>query len=103
MRRAVCNLGEFNNTMGVWRATSPDGDAWTIDYDGERDLAWDPTAPGEPLGMLTGNDVAAHGAQRLMIYAGFDDQQAPEGFSLPDRTATGFRPGVITLGVATRQ
>lgn len=93
---------EFNNTMGVWRATSDDGDAWTIDYQGERDLAWDPAAPGEPLGMLTGNDGAVRGEQRLMLYVGFDDQQVPDGFFLPDRTPTGYRPGVMALGVATR-
>jgi len=93
---------EFNNTMGVWHATSPDGEAWSIAYDGDRDLAWMPAAPGEPLGLLTGADVAAHDAARLMLYVGFDDQQVPSGFFLPDRTPTGYRPGVMALGVATR-
>lgn len=93
---------EFNNSMGAWHATSADGAAWTIDYGGARDLTWTATEPGEPLGLLTGADVAGRGADRLMLYVGFDDQQVPSGFFLPDRTETGFRPGVMALGVATR-
>ncbi|MEZ4399452.1 MAG: hypothetical protein R3B06_05515 [Kofleriaceae bacterium] len=92
----------FNNTMGAWHATSADGATWSIDFDGARDLAWAPGEPGEPLGMLTGVDVAAHGDDRLMLYVGFDDQAVPPDFYLPDRTPTGFRPGVMALGVATR-
>lgn len=93
---------DFNNTMGVWHATSTDGDTWSIDYGGGRDLTWDRTAPGEPLGLMTGDDVGAHGDTRLMLYVGFDDQQVPRDFYLPDRTKQGFRPGVMALGVATR-
>jgi hypothetical protein len=37
-----------------------------------------------------------------MLYVGFDDQNVPAGYALPDRTAQGFRDGVMTLNVATR-
>jgi hypothetical protein len=94
---------DFNNTMGVWHATSDDGATWLVNYAAPRDLSWTKTALGEPLGMLTGSDVAARGSQRLMLYVGFDDQQVPPDFYLPDRTPTGFRPGVMALGVATRE
>lgn len=93
---------EFNNMVGVFHATSADGVAWQVDYTGARDLTWNPAAPGQPLGLLTGADVAARGEQRLMLYVGFDDQSIPPDFYLPDRTAQGFRPGVMALEVATR-
>jgi len=93
---------EFNNMVGVFRATSSDGQAWQVDYTGARDLTWNPLAPGQPLGLLTGADVAARGDQRLMLYVGFDDHDIPTDFYLPDRTAVGYRPGVMALEVATR-
>ncbi len=93
---------EFNNMVGVFRASSADGVAWQLDYSGARDLTWNPGAPGQPLGLLTGADVAARGDQRMMLYVGFDDQSIPPDFYLPDRTALGFRPGVMALEVATR-
>jgi hypothetical protein len=36
------------------------------------------------------------------MYVGFSDQDVPADFFLPDRTKLGFRPGVMTLNVATR-
>jgi hypothetical protein len=90
----------FNNTAGVWHADSNDGINWHINYAFARDLAWTSTEKGEPLGLLTGADVAANGNGRLMLYVGFDDQNVPAGFALP--TASGAVPGVMVLNVATR-
>jgi hypothetical protein len=58
------------------------------------------TAPGEPLGLRAGIDVAQNSTGRLMLYVGFDDQDVPAGATLP--TASGTVPGVMTLGIATR-
>jgi hypothetical protein len=93
---------EFNNMVGVWHATSTNGTSWTINYNQLRDLVWDQTAAGEHLGLLTGADVAIKTTGRYMVYVGFDDQNVPPGSYLPDRTTTGFRAGVMTLNVATR-
>ncbi len=93
---------EFNNMVGVWHATSTNGTSWTITYTGLRDLEWDGNAAGEHLGLLTGADVAVKGTGRYMVYVGFDDQNVPTGSFLPDRTKTGFRAGVMTLNLATR-
>ncbi len=93
---------EFNNMMGVYKAESNDGIAWSLDYTRARDLSWVPTEAGEHLGLLTGADIAQNSTGRLMLYVGFDDQNVPTGFFLPDRTAQGFRDGVMTLQVATR-
>ncbi len=92
----------FNNMAGLWHATSTDGMAWSIEYSGARDLVWDPSASGEHLGLLTGADVALNGVGRYLVYVGFDDQSVPTGSYLPDRTPAGFRPGVMTLNLATR-
>lgn len=92
----------FNNMAGVWRATSPDAITWQVDFAGARDLAWDAAAPGEPLGLLTGADVAIRGDERVIAYVGFDDLQVPDGFFLPDHTSQGFRAGVMTLDLARR-
>jgi hypothetical protein len=86
----------------VWHATSTNGSTWTINYNQLRDVVWDETAQGEHLGLLTGADVARKGTGRYMVYVGFDDQNVPTGSYLPDRTTTGFRAGVMTLNVATR-
>lgn len=93
---------EFNNMVGAWHATSTNGTSWTINYAQQRDLTWDGTSAGEHLGLLTGADVAAKGTGRYMTYVGFDDQNVPTGSYLPDRTTTGYRAGVMTLNVATR-
>ena len=37
-----------------------------------------------------------------MLYGGSDDQNVPCGLVLPDRSAQGYEPGVITLNLATR-
>lgn len=92
----------FNNTAGVWHADSDNGIDWHINYAFARELSWTASAPGEPLGLLTGADVADNGNGRLMLYVGFDDQNVPNGFFLPDHTMTGFRPGVMAMNVATR-
>ncbi|MCW5802251.1 MAG: hypothetical protein KIT31_07670 [Deltaproteobacteria bacterium] len=94
----------FNNTAGVWHADSTDGVVWNIFYTGARNLTWNATTPdaGEALGLLTGADVAQNSTGRLMLYVGFDDKNVPPGFSLPDRTPQGSRPGVMTLNIATR-
>lgn len=93
-----------DNMAGVWHATSQDGASWSVNYAGARDLRWNPTTPdaGEHLGLLTGADVAMKGTSRYMVYSGFDDQNVPTGFRLPDGSQTGSRPGVITLNVAAR-
>lgn len=95
---------EFNNMVGVWKAESTNAASWSVFFTGRRDLEWNATTPaaGEKLGLLTGADVALNGSGRLMLYVGFDDQNVPAGYFLPDRTAQGFRPGVMTLNVATR-
>jgi len=93
---------EFNNMVGVWHATSTNGSSWTVNFNQLRDLVWDGTAAGERLGLLTGADIAVKSTGRYMVYVGFDDQNVPTGSYLPDRTASGFRPGVMTLNVATR-
>ena len=93
---------EFNNMMGVYKAESSDGITWSMNYTRPRDLQWDANAPGEGLGLLTGADVAQSSTGRLMLYVGFDDENVPAGFALPDRTPQGFRSGVMTLNVATR-
>jgi hypothetical protein len=35
-----------------------------------------------------------------MLYVGFDDQNVPANFFLPDHST--FRPGVMVMNVATR-
>jgi len=92
----------FNNMAGVWHADSTDGVTWHPAFTGPRDLAWDKTATGEHLGLLTGADVADKNGARYMVYVGFDDQNVPTGFALPDRSTLGYEPGVTTLGLATR-
>lgn len=92
----------FNNMAGVWHATSLDGMFWTINYTGARDLAWSQTSSGEHLGLLTGADVAIKGTARYMAYVGFDNQNVPNGFVLPDRSTQGYEPGVMALDLATR-
>jgi hypothetical protein len=94
----------FNNMAGVWHADSSDGVVWSVFYTGQRNLTWNAASPepGEKLGLLTGADVAQNSTGRLMLYVGFDDQNVPNGFFLPDKTQTGFRPGVMTLNIATR-
>jgi hypothetical protein len=94
----------FNNMAGVWHATSTDAVTWSVQYTGQRDLVWNNTTPdaGEHLGLLTGADVAVRGVGRYMVYSGFDDQNVPTGFALPDRSQQGFEAGVITLNVAAR-
>jgi hypothetical protein len=93
---------ELDNTMGVYKAESTDGLTWSLNYTRPRDLLWSATEPGEHLGLRTGIDVAQNSTGRLMLYVGFDDQNVPAGFTLPDRTPEGFRAGVMTLDVATR-
>jgi hypothetical protein len=95
---------DFNNMVGVYRADSTDGVTWHIFFTSARDLAWNQTSPepGEHLGLLTGADVAQNSGGRLMVFVGFDDQNVPTGSFLPDRTPQGFRSGVMTLNVATR-
>ncbi|MDB4959876.1 MAG: hypothetical protein JWO36_7445 [Myxococcales bacterium] len=92
----------FNNAAGVWHGISNDGLVWNVNYFTPRDLAWTKTEDGEHLGMLTGADVAAKGTGRYMLYGGFDDQNVPTGFFLPDRSTQGYEPGVMTLNLATR-
>jgi hypothetical protein len=93
----------FNNMAGVWHATSPDGAAWTVDYAGTRDLAWSASAPGEPLGLLTGADVAiGSDGGRVMAYVGFDDVGVPAGYFLPEQGSPGFGSGVMALDLARR-
>jgi hypothetical protein len=91
----------FNNMAGVWHALSTDGVTWHPELDA-RDLTWMPTADGEHLGLCTGADIAGKGTGRYMLYTGFDDQNVPSGFFLPDRSSQGFEPGVMTLDLATR-
>jgi len=94
----------FNNMVELWHATSPDGITWSVNYAGARDLEWNSATPddGEHLGLLTGADVAAKGGSRYMVYSGFDNQNVPTGFALPDRSQQGYESGVITLNVAAR-
>jgi hypothetical protein len=95
---------EFNNMVGVWKAESTDGEQWSVNFNGRRDVEWNAItpAPGEALGLLTGADVAQNTSGRLMLYMGFDDQDVPPGYLLPDRTQAGARPGVMVMNVATR-
>jgi hypothetical protein len=90
------------NTAGVYRAESTDGRTWSIRYDRPRDLAWSAAADGEGLGMAAGLDVAQNATGRLMLYVGYDDEDVPAGFTLPDRATAAPRPGVTALNVATR-
>ena len=92
----------FNNMAGVWHATSTNGTTWSINYQQARDLTWDPDAAGEHLGLLTGADVGAKENGRYLVYVGFDDQDVPTGSFLPDGSEAGFRAGVMTLNLATR-
>lgn len=94
---------ELANAAGIWHAESRDGSTWSIAYDRARDLVWNEAMPdaGEGLGLRAGADVAANGG-RLMVYVGYDDDNVPAGYTLPDRSQAGARPGVMTLDVATR-
>jgi hypothetical protein len=91
---------ESNNSSGLWRATSTNGTSWTINYAFARDFLWDGAADGEGLGMRAGADIAIKGTGRYMLYTGFDDQNVPNGSTLPTRTGTAS--GVMTLNLATR-
>lgn len=90
----------FNPSMGFWRATSPDLTTWTVDWEAGRDLAWDPDAPGEELGLLTGAALAIHGGERRIYYTGWGDEDVPDGFVVP--THDGVEPAVLSLLLATR-
>jgi hypothetical protein len=92
----------LDNTMGVYRAESLDGRLWSVRYDRPRALQWSAAEAGEALGQHAGADVAQNGTGRLMLYVGYDDQDVPPGFTLPDRGQAAPRPGVMTLNVATR-
>lgn len=92
---------DFSNMAGVYRASSTDGVSWSVNYAFTRDFSWDPTKPGESLGLRTGADVAIQGNGRLMLYVGFDDDDVPSGFVLPSRGG-GTQPATMTLNVATR-
>ncbi len=91
-----------DNTAGVYRAESTDGRSWNLRYDRARDHLWSAAEDGEALGLAAGADVAQNGTGRLMLYAGYDDQDVPAGFTLLDRMQVTQRPGVITLNIATR-
>lgn len=92
----------LDNTAGVYAADSTDGRTWNVRFDRPRDLAWTAAEPGEGLGLHAGGDVAQNGTGRLMLYVGYDDDDVPAGFTLPDRAQGTPRPGVMTLDVATR-
>jgi hypothetical protein len=47
-------------------------------------------------------DIAQNATGRLMLYVGYDDENVPAGFTLPDRATATPRPGVTALNVATR-
>ena len=92
----------FNNMAGVWHADSTDGVTWHVSFTNNRDFVWDKTRAGEHLGLLTGADIADKNGARYMVYVGFDDQNVPNGFALPDRSTQGYESGVMTLDLATR-
>lgn len=87
-------------TAGIWHATSTNGTSWTINYSQLRDVVWDNTENGEPLGIRAGADIAEKTGGRYMVYTGFDNQNVPADSTLP--TASGTTPGVMTLNLATR-
>jgi hypothetical protein len=92
-----------DNMAGVWKAESSDAIQWSINYSGQRDLAWNMASPaaGEHLGLRVGADVAEANGGRLMLFVGFDDQNVPAGSTL--RTGPGTtRSGVMTMSRATR-
>jgi hypothetical protein len=89
----------FNPCMGVWRATSPDLETWTVDWD-TREFAWDPEAAGEEFGWLTGADLFNHRGTRHLFYTSWSDQDVPEDFVVP--TQGGYESAVLELRVATR-
>lgn len=95
---------ETNNMVGVWHAESTDGMAWSINYTRARELVWNASAPdpGEKLGLAVGADVADVDGGRVMLYVGLDDKNVPTGFTIPDRSTAGSRPGVRVMNVATR-
>jgi hypothetical protein len=93
---------ELDNMMGVYLADSSDGATWHISYPSQRDVRWTVAEAGEHLGLEGGVDVAQNAGGRLMLYVGYDDQNIPSEFTLPDRTPAGSRPGVTALNVATR-
>jgi len=92
----------LNNALGFYRATSDDGLRWHPDFQTPT-LAWDPDAPGEDLGLLTGADVAFHAGQQRLAYVGFTAVDVPAGFYLPVQTwydAAGYAPGWMVLNGA---
>jgi hypothetical protein len=91
---------DLESSSGLWRATSPNGMTWTINYAFARDFVWDGTADGEGLGMRSGADIALKSTGRYMLYTGFDDQGVPSDSTLP--TGSGPASGVMTLNLATR-
>jgi hypothetical protein len=94
---------DLENTAGLFHADSTNGTSWSIFYTGARNLQWSVSAPdpGEALGLRAGGDIAQNSTGRLMLYIGYDDQNVPAGFTLPDGSPSG-RAGVMTLNVATR-
>jgi len=88
----------FNPSMGFWLATSPDLQTWSVDWDAGRSLSWDPDAPHEELGLLTGAALAVHGGERRLYYTGWSTQDVPEGFVVP--THDGYEPAVLNLLLA---
>jgi hypothetical protein len=86
-------------TLGVWKATSPDGIAWTTQLSG-RDLQWSASTSYETYGLLPGVAVARgpDGANR-MYYSGWGSQPAPAGSCV--FTQTGIVPGTASLDLVT--
>ena len=91
----------LDNMAGMYKAESTDGVSWSINYMRARDLLWSSTEPGEHLGLQIGGDVTQNSTGRLMLYVAYDDENVPQGATLPDR-AQGTRAGVMTLQLATR-
>ena len=92
----------FNNASAFYRATSDDGQAWTVDFDTPA-LGWDPEAPGEDLGLLTGADGAFHDGLPRLAYVGFSAEDTPAGFYLPVQPwydAAGYAAGWTVLNGA---
>lgn len=87
-------------TAGLWYATSTNGMAWTLNFQGQRDLVWDSAQPGEGLGLIAGADVAQKGTGRYIVYPAADNDNVPSGSTVP--TSGGDVAGVITLNLATR-
>lgn len=92
----------FNPAVGFWKATSPDGERWTLTSTRERDFLWNRSSAHEALGLLTGVEAAATDGELRVYFTAWTDRDVPAGFAVPVRELPFFRSAVLELLLASQ-